>query len=196
VLRNHSQSGIRFAEPGAHDAGLTPNAPAILPTERAFQHDVRREHVVRPAAQARTIPGPRSKRASPRPRACPRRRTDAIGRGPQQHAFAEWGKRGSAGATVGQKPKADSWRFRLGRPVSRYAIVALAGNWRNVMRALLTGLAVAILSASAAQADQHDRQPAVRYVTTNNCSATTGFAISPVQCAERMAKDYGPVGCT
>jgi hypothetical protein len=58
------------------------------------------------------------------------------------------------------------------------------------MKALLTGLAVAILSVSAAQADKHDRQPAVRYVNTNNCSWSGGFFMSPVQCHERMAKDY------
>jgi hypothetical protein len=58
------------------------------------------------------------------------------------------------------------------------------------MKALLAGLAVAVLSVSAAQADKQERHPAARLVNTSNCSVTIWPAISPVQCHERMAKDY------
>jgi hypothetical protein len=58
------------------------------------------------------------------------------------------------------------------------------------MKALLAGLAVAVLLVSAAQADKQERHPAARLVNTSNCSVTIWPAISPVQCHERMAKDY------
>jgi hypothetical protein len=58
------------------------------------------------------------------------------------------------------------------------------------MKALLAGLAVAVLSVSAAQADKQERPPTARLVNTSNCSAGNWPGMSPVQCHERMAKDY------